>query len=45
MEQINRRARKKYEKAESARLVKLYEMAYKNDPRIKREAAEAEAEK
>ena len=45
MEQENKRARRKYEKAERARLMKLYSMAHDNDPRIKRELAEVEAEK
>ena len=45
MEQENKRARAKYEKAERQRLFKLCEMAHDNDPRIKRELAEIEAEK
>ena len=45
MEQENKRARAKYEKAERQRLFKLFEMAHDNDPRIKRELAEIEAEK
>ena len=45
MEQENKRARAKYEKAERQRLFNLYEIAYDNDPRIKRELAEIEAEK
>ena len=45
MEQENKRKRRKYEKAENARLIKLYTTAYDNDPRIRKELAEAEAEK
>lgn len=45
MEQENKRTRKPYEKAERTRLIKLFQMAYDNDPRIKKEAAEEEAEK
>ena len=45
MEQEKKRARAKYEKAERQRLFKLFEMAHDNDPRIKRELAEIEAEK
>ena len=42
MENENRKLRAKYEKKERARLIKLAEMAYKNDPRIKRELEELE---
>ena len=45
MEQENKRARKKYEKAERTRLLKLFNLAYENDPRIRKEAEEIEAEK
>ena len=45
MENENRRLRAKYEKKERARLIKLVEMCYNNDPRIKKEKAEAELEK
>jgi hypothetical protein len=45
MENENRRLRAKYEKKERARLIKLVEMCYNNDPRIKKEKAEADLEK
>ena len=45
MENENRRLRAKYEKKERARLIKLVEMCYNNDPRIKKEKAEVELEK
>jgi predicted ATPase len=34
MERENKRIRKKYENAERARLIKLVDAAYDNDPRI-----------
>jgi hypothetical protein len=45
MEQENKKERSKYEKKERKRLIKLTEMAYNNDPRIKTMAAVEEAEK
>ena len=45
MDNENKRLRAKYEKKERARLIKLAEMAYNNDPRIKREQIEAELER
>jgi len=45
MENENKRLRAKYEKKERARLIKLAEMSYNNDPRIKRELKEAEIER
>ena len=36
MERENKRLRKKHEKAERSRIIKLVEMAYENDPRIKK---------
>lgn len=45
MEQENKRARKKYETEERKRLFTLFERAYDNDPRIRAELAEIEAEK
>jgi len=45
MENENRKLRAKYEKKERARLIKLAEMAYKNDPRIKRELEELDLER
>lgn len=47
MEQENKRCRAKYNKAERARITRLVELAYDNDPRIRveREAEEAEKQK
>lgn len=45
MDNENRKLRAKHEKKERARLIKLAEMAYKNDPRIKKELEEAELER
>lgn len=45
MDQENKRIRAKYEKKERARLIKLAETCYNNDPRIKKELELAEAEK
>ena len=45
MEQENKRRRAKYVKAERARILKLVETAYDNDPRIRKEREEIEAEK
>lgn len=45
MQQENKRCRAKYEKAERARIIKLVETAYENDPRIRKEREEIEAEK
>lgn len=45
MEQENKKVRSKYDKKERQRLIKLSEMAYNNDPRIKKMVAEEEAEK
>lgn len=45
MENENKKVRSKYEKKERARLIKLAQMAYNNDPRIKREQELIEAEK
>lgn len=45
MENENKKIRKTYEKKERARLIKLAETCYNNDPRIKKELADAEAEK
>jgi hypothetical protein len=45
MDQENKRIRAKYEKKERARLIKLSETCYNNDPRIKRELELVEAEK
>lgn len=45
MEQENKRCRAKYDKKERARIFKLVEMAYDNDPRIRKEREEIEAEK
>lgn len=45
MDNENRKLRAKYEKKERARLIKLAEMAYKNDPRIKKELEELEQER
>ena len=45
MDQENKRIRAKYEKKERARLIKLAETFYNNDPRIKKELELAEAEK
>lgn len=36
MENENKKIRTKYDKKERKRLIKLSEMAYTNDPRIKR---------
>ena len=45
MEQENKKLRAVHEKKERARLIKLSEMAYNNDPRIKRQQELEEAEK
>ena len=45
MEQENRRCRAKYDKAERKRIMTLVERAYENDPRIRKEREEIEAEK
>lgn len=45
MENENKKIRAKYEKKERARLIKLAESCYNNDPRIKRELQEIENEK
>ena len=45
MEQENRRCRAKYDKAERKRILLLVERAYENDPRIRKEREEIEAEK
>ena len=45
MEKENKKIRDKYNKKERARLIKLVDMAYKNDPRIKEEIEKEEAEK
>lgn len=45
MENENRNGRKKYMKAERARFIKLVELAYKKDPRIRKEQELIEAEK
>lgn len=45
MENENKKIRSKYENKERARLIKLYETAYNNDPRVKAELEKIEAEK
>jgi len=45
MENENKKTRSKYEKKERARLIKLAETCYNNDPRIKKELDEIEAER
>ena len=45
MEQENKRCRAKYDKKERARIFRLVETAYDNDPRIRKEREEIEAEK
>ena len=45
MEKENKKIRDKYNKKERARLIRLVDMAYKNDPRIKEEIEKEEAEK
>ena len=45
MEQENKKVRSKYVQKERARLIRLYETAYNNDPRIKRENEAIEAER
>ena len=45
MQTQNKRGRKKYEKAERKRLIKMSTRAYDNDPRIQKEAKRAEEEK
>ena len=45
MEQENKKIRSKYDKKERQRLIKLSEMAYNNDPRIRKMNEEDEAEK
>ena len=45
MENENKKVRAKYEKKERARLIRLSETCYNNDPRIKKELEEAEAER
>lgn len=45
MEQENKKLRAVHEKKERARLIKLSELAYNNDPRIKRERELIELEK
>ena len=45
MEKENKKSRDKYHKKERARIIKLVELAYKGDPRIKRQKEEEEAEK
>jgi hypothetical protein len=45
MENENKKTRSKYEKKERARLISLAETSYNNDPRIKIELQQAEAQK
>jgi DnaJ family protein C protein 2 len=45
MEKENKRVGDKYMKKERARLIKLVDLAYKNDPRIKKQKMEEELEK
>jgi hypothetical protein len=45
MEKENQRVRNKYQKKERARIIKLVELAYKGDPRIKRQKELEELEK
>lgn len=45
MEKENKKLRKEHEKAERARIIKLVDMAYKSDPRIREENKLVEAEK
>jgi DnaJ family protein C protein 2 len=45
MEKENKKLRDKYTKKERARIIKLVELAYKADPRIRRQREEEEAEK
>ena len=45
MEQENKRKRAKYVRAERARIMRLVELAYNNDPRIRKEREEIEAER
>lgn len=45
MQNENRRVSAKYEKTERARIIRLVDNAYNNDPRIQKELQEAEAEK
>ena len=45
MENENKKIRSKYENKERARLIKLYETEYNNDPRVKAELEKIEAEK
>ena len=45
MEQENKRCRAKYIKKERARIMRLVELAYNNDPRIQKELREIEEEK
>ena len=45
MENENKKIKAKHFKKERARIIKLTEMAYKNDPRIKRQRDQEEADK
>ena len=45
MEKENKKLRSEHEKKERARIITLAQRAYTNDPRIKKEQAEIEAEK
>ena len=45
MEKENKRERDKHMKKERARLIKLVELAYKFDPRIRRQREQEEQEK
>ena len=45
MEKENKKLRKEHEKAERARLIKLVDLAYQNDPRIREEQKLIEEEK
>jgi hypothetical protein len=45
MEKENKKLRDKYVKKERARLIKLAELAYKYDPRVRRALEEEEMEK
>ena len=45
MENENKKTPSKYDKKERARLIKLTELAYNNDPRIKKEKEIAELER
>jgi hypothetical protein len=45
MEKENKKSRDKHMKKERARIIKLVELAYKADPRIRRQKEEEELEK